>query len=414
MSSEERRAMSDEHNEKSALVPRLRFPEFREAGGWNEAKLGELIAIVSPPAKLQSSSYLAKGEFPIIDQSQEFICGWTNDENTVIAEPLPLIVFGDHTCVIKFIDKPFAQGADGIKILKANPVISTELLFYSLHNRPLVMEDYKRHFSILKERVVFFPNIDSGEQQKIADCLSSLDELIAAQTNKLDALKTHKKGLMQQLFPVEGETVPRLRFPEFREAGEWEETTLGSIAKFASGGTPSKDVSEYWGGTTPWISASSMYETNLCKSDMNITDQAVRDGARIAKQGTLLILVRGSMLYTRVPMGIASVDVSFNQDVKALTIKNGINTVFLLYELLAYELRIPVDKTGIGAGKIETDELKRLPIYIPSSIEQQKIADCLSALDDLIAAQAQKIELLKRHKKGLMQQLFPVLDETPR
>lgn len=162
----------------------------------------ELVTTVSPPSKIQSSSYLLQGQFPIIDQSQETICGWTNDESAVISESLPLIVFGDHTCALKFVESPFAQGADGIKILKAKTAISAEFLFHSLNHRPQVMEDYKRHFSILKERVVFYPDIESGEQQRIADCLSSLDDLITAQSQKIDALKTHRQGLMQQLFPV--------------------------------------------------------------------------------------------------------------------------------------------------------------------------------------------------------------------
>jgi len=183
-------------------VPQLRFPEFREAPEWGKAMLQELVTTVSPPSKIQSSSYLPQGQFPIIDQSQVAICGWTNDESVVISESLPLIVFGDHTCVLKFVERPFAQGADGIKILNAKTTISAEFLFHSLNHCPLVMEDYKRHFSILKERIVCYPDIESGEQQKIADCLSSFDDLITAQSQKIDALKTHKKGLMQQLFPA--------------------------------------------------------------------------------------------------------------------------------------------------------------------------------------------------------------------
>ena len=182
-------------------TPRLRFAEFR--GEWGQEKLAELITTITPPAKLQTSDYLAQGSFPIIDQSQEAICGWTNDADAVVNESLPLIVFGDHTCAIKFVNEPFAQGADGIKIIKAKTTIAIEYLFQSINHNPLTMGDYKRHFSDLKERAVFFPDIKSGEQQKIAACLSSLDELITAQAQKVAALQTHKKGLMQQLFPAQ-------------------------------------------------------------------------------------------------------------------------------------------------------------------------------------------------------------------
>jgi type I restriction enzyme S subunit len=255
------------------------------------------------------------------------------------------------------------------------------------------------------------------EQKKIADCLSSIDDRITLETQKLDTLKAHKKGLMQQLFPVEGETLPKLRFPEFRDAGEWEERKLGELANFSSGGTPSKDISEYWNGNIPWISASSMYELNIWKSDLSITELGLKAGSRIAKKGSLLILVRGSMLHKRIPLGIALIDVAFNQDIKALSfIGTNINKCFLLYQLIAMEAQLldMVSATGLGAGKLDTNELKQILVYIPNFPEQQKIADCLSSIDEAIAAQSQAIDLLKLHKKGLMQQLFPSVEEVRR
>ena len=94
------------------------------------------------------------------------------------------------------------------------------------------MVSYKQFSDLL------LPNPSIEEQQKIADCLTSIDELITAQTQKLDALKFHKKGMMQQLFPAEGETEPKLRFPEFRDKGEWEEFTLENVARYRRGSFP--------------------------------------------------------------------------------------------------------------------------------------------------------------------------------
>ena len=254
---------------------------------------------------------------------------------------------------------------------------------------------------------LLLPTPTTAEQQKIADCLTSLDDLIAAQSQKVAALQAYKKGLMQNLFPAEGASAPRLRFPEFQSAGEWEEKTLGDISTFSSGGTPSKDVPEYWNGTIPWISASSMYDTNIVNSELKITDVAVKNGAQIAKKGSLLILVRGSMLYKRVPMGIAAIDIAFNQDVKALKITQNVNVIYLLYQLLAFESRIPIHDTGIGAGKIDTDDLKRLTIHVATLPEQQRIAELLSVVDEEIIAQGEVLAALKVHKQGLMQGLFP-------
>ena len=182
------------------FMPKLRFPEFAQGPGWDHATVADLVETVTPPKKLTTSIYLADGRFPIIDQSQSYICGWTNDDEAVITKPLPVIVFGDHTCVLKFVNRPFAQGADGIKILTARRRVSTLYLYHQLTYRPVVMEEYKRHFSVLKDKVVCFPDPKSGEQQKIADCLGSLDDLIAADGRKLEALRQHKQ-------------VSRTRFP---------------------------------------------------------------------------------------------------------------------------------------------------------------------------------------------------------
>lgn len=181
--------------------PRLRFPEFQDDGEWEESTVGAVVQTVTPPRKLQTSDYKMEGQFPIVDQSQDHICGWTDDADVVVGSGLPVIIFGDHTCALKFIDHPFAQGADGIKILRPRRSIEPRFLFSALEANPVVQEGYKRHFSVLTEKRVLFPDPKSGEQQRIASCLISLDTLIAAETQKLETLKRHKCGLMQQLFP---------------------------------------------------------------------------------------------------------------------------------------------------------------------------------------------------------------------
>lgn len=181
--------------------PRLRFPEFQDAGEWVEKDVGALIYTVTPPKKIQTSGYLSEGQFPIVDQSQSFICGWTNDVDAVITGEPPILVFGDHTCALKLLRRPFAQGADGIKILKSKPPISIEFLYQALQVRPLTSDEYRRHFALLQEKKISFPGKETGEQQKIISFLSYLDDLIVAQAQKLDVLKTHKRGLMQQFFP---------------------------------------------------------------------------------------------------------------------------------------------------------------------------------------------------------------------
>lgn len=206
--------------------------------------------------------------------------------------------------------------------------------------------------------------------------------------------------------------VPKLRFPEFRGQKGWERRTLGSIAIFHSGGTPAKDNPDYWNGDIPWVSASSMYDHVVERADHYVTSRAIGNGTRIARKGSILILVRGSMLFKRVPICIASVDVAFNQDVKALRIDPRFQSEFIAYQLISLQSRFIINETGIGAGKIELDHLENFEIYVPQLSEQLHVSACLASLDNLISSQARKVELLKKYKKGLLQQLFPREGET--
>lgn len=189
---------------KGKKQPELRFKEFEKDGEWEVKKLGEIITTLSPTKKLQSGKYKAVGSFPIVDQSQNYICGYSDDVEAVVNTTSEnLIVFGDHTCTLKFVDFPFIQGADGIKIFKSSKSneIDERFLYQALLYNPIVSKEYKRHFSELKEQVVCYPK-DMNEQCKIASCLSSMDDQINAYLEKVALLEQYKKGLMQQMFPT--------------------------------------------------------------------------------------------------------------------------------------------------------------------------------------------------------------------
>lgn len=373
------------NRENKPLMPKLRFSAFKNSPEWTSEKVDRLVDTVTPPKKLPTSSYAVKGDFPIIDQSQNAICGWTDDREALIQDDLPLIIFGDHTCILKLLDRPFAQGADGIKILKPRPRIGTSYLYQYLSYRPVVTEEYKRHYSILKEKVVLFPDFKTGEQQKIADCLSSLDELIVAQARKVNALKTHKKGLMQQLFPREGETQPRLRFPEFRGAGEWEEKRLEELCETISSG---KDKFSQDGAFDLYGSTGIIGRTNV-------------DSFR----GTYILIARVGANAGFLTKATGEFGVTDNTLVIMLKKGQIIDLEFIFF----YLHQIGLNKMIFGSGQplITGGQLKALSIQLPTEREQQRIADCLTSLDTLITTATQELETLKTHKKGLMQQLFP-------
>lgn len=372
-------------------VPNLRFPEFRDAGPWEVKRLGELVTTITPPKKLQTTEYQPSGQFPIIDQSPNDICGWTDDEAALVEVDFPVVVFGDHSCVVKLVESPFAQGADGIKILAPADDIDGRFLFLSLEANPVEQKGYNRHFSDLKEKLIPLPLKSSGEQQKIADCLSSLDDLIRAEGARLGALKDHKRALMQRLFPRPGETTPRLRFPEFRKAGPWEVRRLGDFVDQKSGNSSlikGKLHAEPSADRYPGYSASGqdvwLDTYNYSREAIIVSAVGARCGRCFRAEGQWSAIANTHILFP----DLAKIDLDF------------------LYEIVTRDGFWIISGSGQPFVKVR-DSLEQ-NVGLPSLAEQQKIAECLTALDDLIRAQGERIEALRSHKRGLMQQLFPL------
>lgn len=201
-------------------------------------------------------------------------------------------------------------------------------------------------------------------------------------------------------------SVPKLRFKEFD--GDFEKNKLVEYTKWSSGGTPSKDNNEYWNGDIPLISGASMHTHKFFESDVNITELGLKKGSKLAPKDSILILVRGSMLFNKIPMGLTLRDVAFNQDVKCIQPTQSLNSSFLFQWFLAKEniIQNKVTSTGIGAGKLDTTDLQNLEIIFPKLEEQTKIASFLSAIDEKISQLTQKHELLSQYKQGMMQKLF--------
>jgi type I restriction enzyme S subunit len=255
------------------------------------------------------------------------------------------------------------------------------------------------------------PNLK--EQQKIADCLSSLDELIAAQSRKVGALKTHKKWLVRQLFPRKGEAQPRLRFPEFQNAEEWTSDSLGNIFETTSGGTPSRAEDIYWHGNIPWITTAQVNFCEITAAGEFITEAGLKNSsAKLFPKGTVLIAMYGQGK-TRGQVAMLGVNAATNQACAAILPKKGIEPYFVFQNLAGrYEELRELSNSG-GQENLSQGIIRKIPFSYPQDVgEQQRILFFLASIDDLINAQAQKLEALKTHKEGLMQQLFPALESN--
>ncbi|HAT8520570.1 TPA: restriction endonuclease subunit S [Vibrio vulnificus] len=241
------------------------------------------------------------------------------------------------------------------------------------------------------------PYPEKGERDKIADCFSSIDELIAAEERKLDELKAHKKGLIQQLFPSDGKAVPKLRFPEFHNQGEWKTKPLDKIAENLNSKRVPITEKDRIKGSIPYYGASGVIDY---VKDYIFDDELLcisEDGANlVARTYPIAFSIKGKAWV--------------NNHAHVLRFENACTQVIVENYLNSISLEDYL--TGMAQPKLNRAKLNVIPIPLPDLNEQQKVADLLLSIDELIRPQIQKVNYLKFHRKGLIQNLFPSLEEV--
>ncbi len=250
------------------------------------------------------------------------------------------------------------------------------------------------------------PN-SAAEQQKIAECLSSVDELMAAQARKVDALKTHKKGLMQQLFPCEGETEPRLRFSD---EGDWTVVGLPEVVFFQEG--PGIMAVDFRTEGVPLVRLAGVSGAVVTLDGCNYLDSE-----KVAQKWSHFRLVVDDLIIsTSATFGLSSIvtdaaagAVFYTGLIRFRSSNKRLDSGYLNTFLGSPNFERQAESAAVGGGikHFGPSHIKQMEIPLPPLFEQQRIASCLAALDALITAQTQKLEALKTHKKGLMRQLFP-------
>jgi len=398
------------------LAPKLRFPEFRDKGEWGCA-LGNAVFD-------QVSNKDHNSDLPILAVTQEHgaIPRDMIDYNVSVTdksiESYKVVEIGDFIISLRSFQGgiEFSQFhgicSPAYVILRLKPAYSKEYFKNYLKTERFIVKMTKNLEGLRDGKMISYkqfselklPIPEPEEQQKIADCLSSLDVLIGLEAQKIDALKRHKKGLIQQLFPSEGETHPRLRFPEFDAPREWEEKPFSTIVNLISGMHLSPDAySEK--GEVPYFSGPSDF-TDKSSDARKWTASTVS----VARGGDTLITVKGSgvgeVWFSSLPA------VALGRQLMAVRAKEGQIRRFVFQFLLTKKKRFEVLGSGNLIPGISRPDILDLLVSFPEPPEQQRIADCLTFLDDLIAAETRKLDTLKTHKKGLMQQLFPQIGEA--
>jgi type I restriction enzyme S subunit len=386
-----------------ALVPKLRFPEFRGAEGWDADGLGKVADFVNekvPVERVALENYVSTENIlpdygGIARASKLPTTGSVTryrPNDTLVSNIRPYLK------KVWVADKEGGASNDVI-VIRAKQRLLPQYFCCLLKNDAFI--DYvmtgakgvkmpRGDIGSMKAYPTLYPT--KPEQQKIAECLSSVDELIAAQARKVDALKTHKKGLMQQLFPREGETQPRLRFPEFQNAREWVLRKAGSL--FTNRVTKGEKGLPIYSVT--------MHDGMVRRDSLDRNYYDIEDAAGNKK------VCRDDIAYNMMRMwqgalGVAPEDCLVSPAYIVLAPVKGTVPVFFqfLFKLPETLLVLTSHSRGLTKDRLRLyyDDFARIPLRCPTPAEQQRIASCLTSLDDLIAAQTQK-------------QLFPSPEEV--
>ena len=411
---------------KSRTTPQLRFPEFQNQAEWEFKKVEDCFTVGSSKRVLQRDwidegvPFLRTRELVPLSKNEPFKSEIFISEGlfTKISENYGLPAEGDFlvsgvgTLGVSYQVQPsdrfyFKDGnvlwfkskkniisnyfkycfqADGIQSQISGQASISTVGTYTINNA---------------KKTSFWCPPHIQEQQKIADCLSSIDELITAQTQKVNALKAHKKGLMQQLFPTQGETTPQLRFPEFHNQARWSQENLvnPSVSFLVKDRAPLDQLS-----LDSYVSTENL-----------LPDYAgIYHASKLPLSGSFTRYEKEDVLISNIRPYLRKVWWSDRQgatsnDVIVFRSGKDVYPSFLLHVLkndsfINYMMK---GAKGIKMPRGDIASIKKYPVAYPEQKEQQKIADCLSSIDELITAQTQKVNALKAHKKGLMQQLFP-------
>ena len=325
------------------------------------SKIGTLIETISPPVKIQKTAFAETGKYPIIDQSKKEIAGWTNDESTLIQASKPLVIFGDHTCTVKLIETPFAQGADGIKILSTIDTVNPRFLYHVLRVMPLENNGYQRHFSKLKDYEIPLPPLEV--QREIVAEIEGYQKVIDG-----------------------ARTVIENYHPNIPTQPDWPAIKIGSLANIVRGSSPRpKGDPNYYGGPVPRLMIADITRDGMYaipKID-SLTDKGAKK-SRPMNKGDVIITVSGNPGLPTILAKDACIHDGFVglRDLK----RDLILPEYLYFNLLAQHEIHGSQSVGAVFKNLTTHQIRDFEIPLPPLATQQSIVAEIKAEQALVTA----------------------------
>lgn len=356
--------------------------------GWERKNIMGLVSDeTSGHHRIAKADYKTQGKTPVVDQSMDFIAGYTDEESSLL-DP-PYVVFGDHTREIKHLEQPFLPGAQGVRIFKVNKDIDSKFMYYYLVSNKVQNLGYSRHFKLFKQIEVPLPPL--AEQQRIAEILD-LTSTITHQVEKQLSLLANMSMSYANSCLVSERTSP-----------------LSEFGTFSGGMTPSKKNSEYWGGTVRWFTTKDLKKSVLKDSIDHVTEQALEGTSlKCIPSPSIAFSLRGMSLAHTVPMSRIPSDSAVNQDLKAFVPHNpdGIRVLYALIKAKSPWLLSKVSTSGHGTKKLDFAHLQNLELPQLSAEDLAQLDQVLIQIEELEQRKTKELEALKSLHHSLSTRAF--------
>ena len=376
---------------------------------WSETTVGNCLEplALQETRKVLSRDYKSSGSFPIVDQGQRLIAGWTDDEAGLISTHLPVVVFGDHTRAFKYVDFPFVRGADGTQVLKPKAGIDPLFFYYACRAINLPSRGYNRHFKTLREQEIPTPPLQ--EQRSIARALRQIDDALSIQDKQLQTSLALKRAAMHTLFTrgLRGEVQKETEIGPVPES--WGVAAIDDVAVTTQYGL---SVRGRTSGTYPILRMN-------CQEDGKVHYRNLQFVYLDSKSYDTFRLRPGDLLFNRTN-SIALVG-------RMAIIEDDRPAVFASYlvrlvvdvdrcipEFLNYFMNWPrtqeeikkLASRAVGQANINASKLRTVLFPLPTIDEQQNIAAILDAIDRKIDLHRKKRRVLEELIEALLHKLM--------
>ena len=357
---------------------------------WQKCKLEDCLEKIIYTNKIQRKDFLESGNFPIISQEAETINGYWNTKNDLFKIKKPVIIFGDHTQILKYIDFDFVLGADGVKILQPKDSINSRFLYYFLKSITLENLGYARHYRLLKDVEISYPN-SLSEQDKIIKTIDEIFNNIAKAKENYEKKLQNAKDLFESY----------LRSVFVNPGNGWEKKKLGQVCKVTAGQSPEGKFYNKLGKGLPFYQGKKEFGEKYIGEPTTWTTDITKE----AVEDDILMSVRAPVG----PINFATQNICIGRGLAAIRLNKDVDKDFIFYCILSKEKEI-VGNVGAVFASINKNDIENLEFFIPSLSEQKSIITKLNIFSietkKLESIYKQKLVDLEELKKSVLNKAF--------